>query len=199
MSRRFWARRSDLPEGWTDLRDLGGLRFDIVYASEHNFTGSVVPGYEAPGAWLHARPAAALAKAQAAVAESGFGILVFDAYRPRRASEHFVDWAGRNGKSRLVREGYIAKHSLHNRGIALDLGLYALESGAPVDMGGPFDSFDQRAHFAHATGDALTARRCLRRAMQARGFRPYGKEWWHFTYAVEGFEAPASLDRPYRS
>lgn len=199
MSRRFWARRSDLPRGWSDLRDVSGLRFDIAYATPRNFTGAVVPGYEAPGAWLHARAAEALAQAHRALSSNGLGILVFDAYRPRRASEHFVQWAQKNGRADLVRDGFIAEHSLHNRGVALDLGLYRLDTRDAVDMGGPFDSFDERAHFTHAEGPALEARRHLRRVMEDREFRPYGKEWWHFTFAAEGFQAPAALDVVYRS
>ena len=52
--------------GLVDVRDfVPGVDLDIRYATEHNFVGSVVTGYEAPLCWLHRPVAEALAKVAA--------------------------------------------------------------------------------------------------------------------------------------
>ena len=124
---------------------------------------------------------------------------MFDAYRPSRASEHFVEWARASGRGDLVSDGYIAKRSAHNRGVAVDVGLFALDEGSPINMGSTFDTFDASAHFANAQAESQAARVALRDAMQAQGFVPYSKEWWHFTYKGQQgrFIAPAAQDIAY--
>nr|WP_276604825.1 M15 family metallopeptidase [Nannocystis sp. RBIL2] len=184
------------PPGLVDLRaELPGACFDVRYATADNFTGAVLPGYAAAGAWLRPRPAGALARVQAAVSAEGLTLLVYDAYRPARASLAMVEWAERSGRRQLVDAGYIARRSGHNRGDTLDLTLARPGTCEPLDMGTAWDHFGPESHYARAGGDALAHRRQLRRAMQAQGFTPYDKEWWHFT-----FHDPdaAALDIPYQ-
>ncbi|MCY1060341.1 M15 family metallopeptidase [Nannocystis sp. SCPEA4] len=185
------------PPGFVDLHAaLPGACFAVRYATADNFTGAPLPGYDLPGAWLRERPAAALARAQATLAPEGLTFLVYDAYRPARASLAMVEWAGRSGRRRLVDDGYIARRSGHNRGDTVDLTLARSGSCEPLDMGSPWDHFGPESHFSHqhASGAAMTHRRRLRRALQSAGFTPYDKEWWHFTFHDEG---AVPLDVPY--
>lgn len=56
--------------------------------------------------------------------------LVFDAYRPVRATQAMVDWCTRAGREDLLRDGYIASRSRHNLGLAVDLTLVGVRLGA---------------------------------------------------------------------
>ena len=90
----------------------------------------------------------------------------------------------RTGREDLFRDGYIASRSRHNLGLAIDLTLADLRTGAPLDMGTPFDTFSREAHTANATGDILARRLLLTRVMESQGFVNYTQEWWHFSYTV---------------
>jgi D-alanyl-D-alanine dipeptidase len=97
-----------------------------------------------------------------------------------------VNWAERTGRLDLVENGYIARRSRHNLGIAVDLTLVDAASGMELNMGTPYDTFSEAAHTANATGLALKHRRILVHAMEAEGFANYDQEWWHFSYPVAG-------------
>ena len=177
-----------------DVRDAApDIRVDARYATADNFTGAPLPGYGANRALLRHEAAAALARVQRRLAADGLGLLVWDAYRPARATRAMVDWTERTGRPHLVRDGYIASRSRHNLGLAIDCTLVALASGAPLDMGTPFDQFDDAAHTANATGTVRVNRRRLVEAMEAEGFRNYDREWWHFSYDLPD---PRPFDRP---
>jgi D-alanyl-D-alanine dipeptidase len=113
-------------------------------------------------------------------------LLVFDGYRPVRATLAMVRWAERSGRRQLVTDGYIASRSRHNLGLAVDLTLVDVRTGSSIDMGTPFDTFSEAAHTSNAHGRVLTNRRILVRAMESEGFRNYEKEWWHFSFHVPG-------------
>jgi zinc D-Ala-D-Ala dipeptidase len=183
------------PAGFADLRALTApLRFDIRYATADNFTGAPLPGYGAPGAFLLAPAAEALAGVASDLAARGLGLLIYDAYRPARASAAMWDWAERTAQRELFEQGYIARRSGHNRGNTVDLTLVEEETGAPLEMGTPYDHFGPESATKSATGEILERRLLLQEAMRARGFSPYEKEWWHFS-----FPAPKakSRDVPY--
>jgi zinc D-Ala-D-Ala dipeptidase len=97
-----------------------------------------------------------------------------------------VQWAERAGRRNLLENGYIARRSRHNMGLAVDLTLVDLQNHSPLDMGTPFDTFSEQAHTANATGPVLLNRQILLRAMESEGFRNYEKEWWHFSFEVAG-------------
>jgi D-alanyl-D-alanine dipeptidase len=120
------------------------IRQDIRYFSADNFTGRKVPGYEA-GECILARPVAeALGRVQARLERDGFGLLVFDCYRPVSAVRGFMAWAaGQSGdgnrdyfprisRARVIPLGYVARRSSHSRGISVDLTLVRLPGGATV-------------------------------------------------------------------
>ncbi len=158
---------------------------DARYAGRENFTGERLPGYLAPRALARLEVAEALGRVQERLRSGPYGLKVFDGYRPVRATLAMVQWAESTGRRHLLDEGYIARRSRHNLGVAVDLTLIERTTGLELDMGTPFDTFSQPAHTANAAGAVLRHRMILVRAMEAEGFRNYEKEWWHFSYPVE--------------
>ncbi|MES2645055.1 MAG: M15 family metallopeptidase [Myxococcota bacterium] len=187
------AAASPVPAGFTDLATIPGLHFRVAYATADNFTGAPLPGYGWPGAWLAAPAAAALARAATALAALDYALVVFDGYRPARASAAMVAWAERVGRTDLLGV-YIARRSGHNDGGSVDVGLADLRTGALLDMGSPFDTFDATAHIPNATGDTKKRRAVLGEVMIAQGWEPYSMEWWHFRF--EAWQG-AARDVPY--
>jgi len=176
-----------------DVRtDAPALRVGLRYATAENFTALPLPGYEGNHAYLRRPAAAALARVQRRAEREGLGLLVFDAYRPVRATQAMVDWTQRTGRTDLLRDGYIASRSRHNLGLAIDLTLVDLGTGTPLEMGTPFDTFSSAAHTSNATGTALANRRRLQRLMESEGFLNYDQEWWHYSYAIPN---PVRFDR----
>lgn len=203
------------PEGWVDLaKHIEGVRLDIRYHTSDNFTEQALPGYGVPGAWLQQAPADALVRVQAALAAHGLGLLVYDAYRPLRGTLGMVAWAERTNQVFLLDNGYIARRSGHNTGNTVDLTMVDLATGALIDMGTAWDTLTEASHTRNITGPALENRLQLRAAMEREGWKNYHKEWWHYSYAMEGplphrdvpyacfepdegeWEAPAGWDRP---
>jgi D-alanyl-D-alanine dipeptidase len=175
-----------------------GIREDIRYATADNFTGAPLPGYEAGVALLRPEAAAALARVQRRLEERGLGLLVWDAYRPVRATEAMVAWAEETGNEWVLERGYVARRSNHNRGNTVDLTLIRLGGGEPLDMGTAYDHFGVEAHTANASGEVRANRRILVEAMEADGWRNYDQEWWHYTHVTEaGFlDVPIACYRP---
>jgi D-alanyl-D-alanine dipeptidase len=181
-----------------------GLVVDMRYFGEDNFVGTRIDGYEAPRCLLTRQAAAALARVQRDLASEGFGLKVFDCYRPTRAVMHFVRWARdikdvkRKAdfypdvdKRDLFRLGYIAPRSGHSRGSTVDLTLVRRgPSGAvEVDMGTRFDFFGPQSWPSSraVSAQAQANRRILSAAMRRGGFVPYNREWWHFTLRGEPY------------
>jgi D-alanyl-D-alanine dipeptidase len=174
---------------------------EIRYAGSHNFVGRPIDGYEAPRCLL-ARPAAeALAQVARDLAPQGIHIKVFDCYRPARAVANFVRWARDLNDQQMKTEfypnvdkrtlfisGYISSRSGHSRGSTTDLTL-AGDDGHELDMGTPFDFFSPKSWPGDpgVNAEAHANRMLLANAMSRRGFRPYDKEWWHFTLRHEPF------------
>ena len=173
-----------------ELADIHGLDTSIViearYATSNNFTGRPLPGYLANKAFLRQEAALALVRVQRRLQSGGMGLKIFDGYRPVRATQAMVDWARHTGQMHLIEDGYIASRSRHNLGLAVDLTLVDWSvGGREVDMGTPFDTFSEAAHWANATGRTMRYRQLLRTMMESEGFKQYDQEWWHYT-----FEAP---------
>lgn len=178
-----------------------GFALDMRYASEDNFTGRVVPGYEAPRCYLLQPVAEALARVQQRLQAQGYGLQLFDCYRPAHSVKSFVAWAHDlsdqqakaryypNVDKRRLLEGYIAETSGHSRAATVDLGLLDCRQGdcVAVDMGTGFDFFDPLAHTANPQISSVQRhnRQQLLDAMQAEGFANYPMEWWHFTFKPE--------------
>jgi len=166
------------------------------YATTNNFTGAVLPGYETNKAYLRREAAEALHRVQQRLRSGGMGLKIFDGYRPVRATQAMVEWARRTGQMHLIQDGYIASRSRHNLGLAVDLTLVDFSvGGREVDMGTPFDTFSEQAHWANASGRTMRYRQLLRQVMEAEGFKQYDQEWWHYTYDVPD---PVAFDMPVR-
>jgi D-alanyl-D-alanine dipeptidase len=181
------------------LVDVGALdstiQVEARYATTNNFTGAVLPGYHANRVYLRREAAEALVRVQRRLRSGGMGLKLFDGYRPIRATVGMMDWARRTGQEQLFRDGYIASRSRHNLGLAIDLTLVDLSMGGrEVDMGTPYDTLNESAHWANASGRTLRYRQLLRRAMEAEGFTQYAKEWWHYSYEVDGPTAAFDLE-----
>ena len=177
------------------IRIDSSIVVDLRYATSNNFTGAPLPGYLANRAYLRREAAAALARVQRALRPQGFGIKIFDAYRPVRATLAMVDWTERVNRSDLLKDGYIASRSRHNLGLAIDLTLIELATRRELEMGTPFDTFSAAAHTANASGEAAANRQILKAAMEREGFVNYDQEWWHFSFNVPN---PLRFDRPIR-
>jgi D-alanyl-D-alanine dipeptidase len=160
------------------------IRLEVRYATTNNFTGAPLPGYGKPVVLLRREAAEALGRVQRRLAARGLGLKVWDGYRPVRATEAMVAWCERVGRTDLLDNGYIARRSRHNQGVAVDLTIVELASGREFDMGTAFDDFSDRSHTANATGEVAQRRRVLVEAMEAEGFVNYVSEWWHFSFAV---------------
>lgn len=158
------------------------IQLDLRYATDDNFTGRRLPGYCKPVAVIRRPAAQALGRVQRRLAKQGLGLLVYDAYRPARATRAMVRWAERTGNEWVLTQGYVARRSNHNRGAAIDVTLIRLSDDRRLGMGTSYDSFTTRSHTANASGPALRNRLTLKRAMESFGFRNYRREWWHYDF-----------------
>ena len=169
-----------LPPDLVDVQALDTtIRLDVRYASADNFLGAAV--YASARAYLQRPAAEAVVRAHRALAASGYGLLIHDAYRPWHIS--WVFWeATPDSLRRFVADP--AQGSRHNRGAAVDLTLYDLATGRPVTMPSGYDEFSPRAYpdYPGGTSRQRWHRDLLRSAMEAEGFQVYAYEWWHFDF-----------------
>ena len=223
------ASAQGLPGGFAYLRDIDpSIIQDIRYAGSNNFVGRPLAGYGGAECVVKREVGLALKTIQHELVRQRLSLKMFDCYRPVRAVADMVAWS-RNGKETatgrrynpafrkvdLFRLGYIATHSQHSTGAALDLTLVDLTADnsaafdpnkayadctAPVaarapegsiDMGTGYDCSDVKAHTA---GTSITPaqrkwRNVLVAAMGKQGFVNYSKEWWHFSLPGAGGQA----------
>lgn len=173
------------------------VRADLKYAGSDNFVGRPIDGYQGRRAILRQDAARALHRVAVALAQQGYGLLIWDAYRPMRALRDFRAWSlspddrtRAEFYPRLTKQGiydarYIGDSSEHTWGIAVDLTLVHLATGEPVDMGGRHDLLDPSSatHSPLVTPRQRANRQLLCAAMAAGGFENYAKEWWHYRLA----------------
>jgi D-alanyl-D-alanine dipeptidase len=155
------------------------IKLDVRYATANNFTGRAV--YKEARAFLQRPAAEALLRVSRALRKKGYGLAVFDAYRPWFVTKLFWDITP-DEKKKFV--GNPSKGSRHNRGCAVDLTLYDLKTGREVTMTGEYDEMTERSHITYAGGtqEQRRLRDLLRAAMEAEGFAVYEPEWWHYDY-----------------
>jgi D-alanyl-D-alanine dipeptidase len=172
-------REPDLVELETFPPLAGRIRLDIRYATANNFTGR--PVYAEPRAFLQRPAAEGLARAADRLEVQGYGLLIFDGYRPWRVTKLFWDITPADKKDFVADP---KKGSRHNRGCAVDLSLYDLATGREVEMPSGYDDFSDKAHpgYVGGTPEQRAHREILRAAMEAEGFTVYEHEWWHFDY-----------------
>ena len=200
-----------LPEGFVSLEEHdSSIIIDLRYAGADNFTGAPVTGYTADRCLLTTQAASALSNVRSDLRQFGYGPKVFDAYRPQRAVDHFVNWTKDPqdpvlkarffpdvAKYKLTEDGYIAAKSGHSRGSTVDLTIVKFtDDDAPdgaksveLDMGTPLDFFSLRFHSESRlvnTGQRLH-RLLLRTPMEKHGFVHLPEEWWHFSLKEKPF------------
>jgi D-alanyl-D-alanine dipeptidase len=166
-----------------DLVEIIGLdptmHLDIRYATKNNFLGRSV--YKQARAFLQRPAAEALVRVNAALKRQGYGLVIFDGYRPWAVTKVFWD------STPVDKREFVAdpsKGSRHNRGCAVDLTMFDLKTGKQVTMPSEYDEMTERSHINYqcATPEARRLRDTLRAAMEAEGFAVYEPEWWHYDY-----------------
>ncbi|MDO7849637.1 M15 family metallopeptidase [Hymenobacter sp. M29] len=155
------------------------IRLDIRYATSQNFMGRVL--YPQARAFLQRPAAEALVQVNAELKPLGYGLLVFDGYRPWRITKQMWDHTPADKKEFVADP---RKGSRHNRGCAVDLSLFDLATGREVEMPGAYDEMSPRSYAAYAGGTPAqrAARDLLRARMEAHGFTVLPAEWWHYDY-----------------
>lgn len=155
------------------------ILLDIRYATTNNFMGAVF--YKQPRAFLQRPAAEAAARVHERLKDQGLGLLIHDAYRPWFVTKMFWDATPDSMKDFVANP---ANGSRHNRGCAVDLTLFDLESRTPIQMVAGYDEFSPRSFPLYPGGTSRQRwyRDQLRRAMEAEGFTVYEYEWWHFDY-----------------
>lgn len=167
----------------SDLVELAGLdpkiKLDIRYATSDNFLST--PVYSSARAFLQRPAAEALLRAHRELLKQGYGILVFDAYRPWYVTKIFWD-ATPPDKHEFVANP--AEGSRHNRGCAADISIYDLRTGREIEMPGVYDEMSERSYprYTGGTAEQRERRDLLRREMEKQGFSVNSSEWWHFDY-----------------
>lgn len=171
------------PARTSDLVSVPGLDPDIhfrtIYATTDNFMG--IPIYERQGAYMQRPAAEALVRVAETLKPLGYGLYITDAYRPWYATKMFWDATPPEDHNFVADP---SEGSRHNRGCAVDLTLYDLKSGKPVEMTGRIDEMSARsfADYPGGTTRQRWFRALLRREMEKQGFAVYSDEWWHFDY-----------------
>ena len=155
------------------------IHLDIRYATANDFLGT--PVYSQARAFLQRPAADALLRVQQKLKPLGYGLLIHDAYRPWYVTKIFWDATPSEEKIFVADP---AQGSRHNRGCAVDLTLYDLATGKPIEMPGTYDEMSPRSFPNYPGGTSLQRwhRDLLRRAMESEGFAVYEAEWWHFDY-----------------
>jgi CubicO group peptidase (beta-lactamase class C family)/D-alanyl-D-alanine dipeptidase len=155
------------------------IKLEIRYATSNNFLGTKI--YDEARAFMQRPAAEALVRAHRSLEPLGYGLLIHDAYRPWYVTKIFWD-ATPESKKWLVANP--AEGSKHNRGSAVDLTLYDLATGKPVEMVSTYDESTDRAYAEYPGGTSLQRwyRELLRHAMEGQGFTVNPQEWWHFDH-----------------
>lgn len=164
----------------TELVSLDeSIALDVRYATTNNFTGAVF--YRQPKAFMQKPAAEAVSRASRRLKERGLGLLIHDAYRPWHVTKMFWDATPDRFKDFVANP---ATGSRHNRGCAVDLTLYQLANGEPVQMVAGYDEFSTRSFPLYPGGTSRQRwhRELLRRTMESEDFTVYRYEWWHFDY-----------------
>lgn len=176
-------------KGFTNIQTLAPtIALDIRYATTENFVGEQI--YPCPACFLRPDVAKALAAANENLRKKGYGIKVFDCYRPRPAQQRLWD--------KVPNPNYVtppSKGSMHNRGMAVDLTIFDVKAMRELYMGTSYDFFGMKAHtdYTSLSQKVIKHRKILTDAMTEAGFKGIRTEWWHFYY-VGPFQKLSSLE-----
>ena len=163
-----------------DLKKLDDeFQLDIRYASTNNFMRSKF--YKNERAFFNINAADRLIEAKNELKELGYGIIIYDAYRPWFVTKMFWEGTPENLKHFVANP---ENGSSHNKGCAIDIGLYDIETGESIVMISGYDEFTERAYpnYMGGTKKQRDIRDMLIQVMERNDFTVYEYEWWHFNY-----------------
>lgn len=195
--------QNTLPKGFVYVENvIPSIKSDLRYNGSNNFVGTPIDGYHREVVILTKAATIALKNVQDELQDYNLSIMVYDAYRPQRAVNHFVSWARDLNdtinkarfypdvpKNDLFKHEYIASRSGHSKGSTLDITLVDNTTCEPLDMGTSYDFFGKESWVSYnqLTAQQLANRMLLQTIMRKHGFRHYPQEWWHFTLRNEPF------------
>lgn len=168
---------------WADIGLVDTtIMLDIKYATTDNFVKEKM--YNCGRCFLRPAPAKLILQAHKKLQERGYGLKLFDCYRPKPFQEKL--W------KKVPNASYVTppwKGSMHNRGAAIDLTIVD-EKGKELDMGTPYDFFGEQAHHTYTKHNAQIAanRKLLKELMESLDLKPIRTEWWHYSYQKEKYE-----------
>ena len=163
-----------------DLKKLDDeFQLDIRYASTNNFMRSKF--YKNERAFFNMSAADRLIEAKNDLKELGYGIIIYDAYRPWFVTKMFWEGTPENLKHFVANP---ENGSSHNKGCAIDIGLYDIKTGESIVMISGYDEFTERAYPNYMGGSKKQRdiRDTLIQVMERNDFTVYEYEWWHFNY-----------------
>lgn len=172
-------------------KHIPGLVLDIKYATIDNFMKRRM--YPQARAFARKPVVLQLQKVQAELKKKGYGLKVFDAYRPYRITVAFYREA--SNKAFVANPN---KGSRHNRGCAVDLTLIDLKTGKELKMPTAYDSFAEQASvtYNNLPHQIIKNREFLIQTMRKFGFRVLKNEWWHYDF--NGWQAFNLMDIPFQ-
>lgn len=171
-------------------KSIPDIKLDIRYAGKNNFTKQAV--YKQARAFARLPVVEALKNVQNELKKSGYGLKIFDGYRPYSVTLKFFAIASDKSFVANPKDG-----SRHNRGCAIDLSLIDLKTGKELEMPTPYDSFAAEAasDFMNLPPNIIQNRELLRSTMEKYGFRVLNNEWWHFDFI--GWKNYELMDIPF--
>ena len=175
----FVVTRSDAAE--PELLNIRSVDPTIVvelrYAGVRNIAQRALYSPKMP-ALVRPSVAQKLVIAQNYLRERGYGIKIWDAYRPKSAHDQLWQYSKNND---YVADPADGRGSLHTWGIAIDATLVDM-NGTEMEMPTDFDNFTPAAMLYYRGPNDKVRRNVhrLQSAMAVGGFYGLRTEWWHF-------------------
>lgn len=169
---------------------IPSIKLDIRYATENNFMKQVM--YKQARAFARKPVVESLKKIQKELNKKGYGLKIFDGYRPYAITVEFYKKA--SDKNFVANP---AKGSKHNRGCAVDLTLINLKTGKEVVMATPYDSFSAAAaaNYEPVSAEVKKNRNLLIATMKKYQLNVLDNEWWHYDFS--GWQQYDLMDIPF--
>jgi D-alanyl-D-alanine dipeptidase len=157
---------------------IPNIKLDIRYATRNNFMQQVM--YKQARAFARKPVVESLKKIQKELNKKGYGLKIFDGYRPYAITVEFYKKA--SDKNFVANP---AKGSKHNRGCAVDLTLVNLKTGKEIVMPTPYDSFSAAAaaKYEDVSPEAKKNRDFLIAIMRKYKMNVLENEWWHYDFS----------------
>ncbi len=156
------------------------IKLDLRYGTQNNVTGIVL--YKDSRAFIEKAACVALLKVQEQLAKSGYGLVIWDAYRPLSTTKLLWEMAPVENRELTFADPVFG--SIHNRGCAIDATLYDLKTKKELSMPSDFDNSTEKArpNYRKLPKETIQRREVLRAAFEANGFLVDRHEWWHYNW-----------------